>query len=49
MRAAAYPDEDPETLPSPEEHMGLYLYLMGPDSRGVTGRRFDAASWSGPH
>ena len=49
MRAAAYPDEDPETLPSPEEHMGLYLYLMGQDSRGVTGRRFDAASWSGPH
>ena len=48
MRAAAYPDEDPETLPPPEDHMGLYLYLMGPDSKGVTGRRFDAASWSSP-
>ena len=46
MRAAAYPDEDPETLPPPEDHMGLYLYLMGPDSKGVTGQRFDAASWS---
>ena len=45
MRAAAYPDEDPETLPPPEDHLGLYLYLMGPDSKGITGQRFDAASW----
>lgn len=45
MRAAAYPDEDPETLPPPEDHMRLYLYLMGPDSKGITGERFDAASW----
>ena len=49
MRAAAYPDEDPETLPAPEDHMGLYLYLIGPDSRGITGERFDTASWAGPH
>lgn len=48
MRAAAYPAEDPATLPTPEEHMPLYLYLMGPHSRGVTGRKFDASSWSGP-
>lgn len=48
MRAAAYPDEDAEALPSPEEHMGLYLYLMGPDSRGITGERFDAADWARP-
>ena len=47
MRAAAYPDEDPETLPTPEDHMGLYLYLIGPDSQGITGERFDAASWAG--
>ena len=47
MRAAAYPGEDPATLPAPEEHMGLYLYLMGPDSKGVTGRQFDAATWRG--
>ena len=47
MRAAAYPDEDPETLPPAEDHMRLYLYLMGPDSKGVTGRRFDAATWAG--
>lgn len=48
MRAAAYPAEDPRTLPPPEAHMKLYLYLMGPDSAGVTGRSFDAAGWAGP-
>ena len=47
MRAAAYPAEDPATLPTPEQHMALYLYLIGPDSRGVNGQRFDAATWSG--
>ena len=47
MRAAAYPAEDPMTLPTPQEHMPLYLYLIGPDSRGVNGERFDAASWDG--
>ncbi len=41
MRAEAFPSEDPQTLPTPEEHMLLYLYLMGPDSLGVTGRAFD--------
>ena len=48
MRAAAYPAEDPNSLPLPTEHMPLYLYLMGPDSRGVTGKRFDAQDWTGP-
>ena len=47
MRAAAYPGEDPATLPEPAAHMGLYLYLMGPDSRGVNGRQFDASNWRG--
>ncbi len=47
MRAAAYPAEDPMTLPTPQEHMPLYLYLIGPDSRGVNGEKFDAASWKG--
>ncbi|MXY52731.1 MAG: YciK family oxidoreductase [Gammaproteobacteria bacterium] len=45
MRAAAYPTEDPATLPIAESHMPLYLYLMGPDSKGVTGQRFDAKAW----
>ena len=42
MRAQAYPAEDPATLKTPEEIMGVYLYLLGPDSRGVNGRSFDA-------
>ena len=42
MRALAYPAEDPAGLPTPEQHMDLYLYLMGPDSQGVTGQRYDA-------
>ena len=46
MRAAAYPEEDPRSLPAATAHMGLYLYLMGPDSKGATGRRFDAAAWT---
>src|SRR5690606_38796939 len=42
MRAAAYPAEDPRTLKTPNDIMPGYLYLMGPDSLGVTGRSFDA-------
>jgi NAD(P)-dependent dehydrogenase (short-subunit alcohol dehydrogenase family) len=42
MRAAAYPAEDPDKLKRPEEVLGAYLYLLGPESRGVTGRSFDA-------
>ena len=46
MRAEAFPHEDPDTLPTPEDHMPLYLYLMGPDSIGVCGEAFDAHGWS---
>ncbi len=42
MRAAAYPGEDPTTVPAPEDIMAAYLYLMGPDSRGITGESLDA-------
>lgn len=45
MRAQAFPSEDPKTLPTPEDHMPLYLYLMGPDSTGKTGEAFDANGW----
>ncbi|MDJ0872476.1 MAG: YciK family oxidoreductase [Gammaproteobacteria bacterium] len=38
----AYPARDPGTLPAPEEIMPAYLYLMGPDSRGITGRAMTA-------
>ncbi|HTX24136.1 MAG TPA: YciK family oxidoreductase [Steroidobacteraceae bacterium] len=42
MRRQAYPAENPETLPLPQSLTGPYLALLGPASRGVTGRSFDA-------
>ena len=45
MRAQAYPDEDPLTLPAPEEITGVFLYLAGAESREVTGKTFDARDW----
>ena len=42
MRAQAYPGEDPKTLRTAEEIMPTYLYLLGPDSKGVTGQALDA-------
>ncbi|HQQ63159.1 MAG TPA: YciK family oxidoreductase [Pseudomonadales bacterium] len=42
MRAAAYPGEDPNTRPTAESLMPLYLYLMSADSCGISGESFDA-------
>ena len=42
MRAAAYPGEDASTLPTPNEIMPLYLYLMGDDSSEISGQSLDA-------
>jgi NAD(P)-dependent dehydrogenase (short-subunit alcohol dehydrogenase family) len=42
MRAAAYPAEDPLALKTPEQIMPAYLYLLGPDSEGLTGASVDA-------
>lgn len=42
MRLAAYPAEDRDQLKGPEEILAPYIYLLGPDSRGVTGESFDA-------
>ncbi|MCU1716524.1 YciK family oxidoreductase [Pseudomonas sp. 5P_3.1_Bac2] len=42
MRAQAYPGENPANNPLPAEIMPVYLYLMGPDSKGVNGQAFDA-------
>ena len=42
MRLEAYPAEDRDALKRPEEILAAYLYLLGPDSRGVTGESFDA-------
>ncbi|MCK0164966.1 YciK family oxidoreductase [Marinobacter sp. S6332] len=42
MRAHAYPAENPQQNPAPEELMPIYLYLMGKDSEGVNGQKLDA-------
>ena len=42
MRAQAYPGEDPGSVPLPDAALPTFMYLLGPASRGVTGRRFDA-------
>lgn len=42
MRATAFPAENPESLSTPQDIMPAYLYLIGPDSQGVTGQSFDA-------
>ncbi len=44
MRRIAYPAELPSVNPSPEQIMATYLYLLGGDSKGVTGKSFDAQS-----
>jgi NAD(P)-dependent dehydrogenase (short-subunit alcohol dehydrogenase family) len=45
MRRAAYPDEDPLTLPRPEEITEAFLYLASDDSLGVTGKSLNAQEW----
>ena len=48
MRAQAYPGEDPALNLAPEDIMPTYQYLLGPDSIGVTGQRFNAQEMSQP-
>jgi NAD(P)-dependent dehydrogenase (short-subunit alcohol dehydrogenase family) len=45
MRAAAYPEENPMTLPTPDEITGVFVHLASTESRGVTGKSFDARDW----
>jgi NAD(P)-dependent dehydrogenase (short-subunit alcohol dehydrogenase family) len=42
MRLAAYPAEDRDLLKRPEDILAPYVYLLGPDSKGVTGESYDA-------
>ncbi|MBJ8438514.1 YciK family oxidoreductase [Acinetobacter lactucae] len=42
MRAKAYLQEDPKTLPTPESILPAYLYLMGEDSLALNGQSIDA-------
>lgn len=40
--AAAWPGLDPESLAEPEALLLLYIYLLGPDARGITGQSLSA-------
>ncbi|HEV7358859.1 MAG TPA: YciK family oxidoreductase [Steroidobacteraceae bacterium] len=42
MRAAAYPAEDPNTVPSAESVTGPFLYLLSERGRGIDGQFIDA-------
>lgn len=42
MRRMAYPAESPNVNPSPDQIMPAYLYLLGPDSKDVTGQSLNA-------
>ncbi len=42
LRNRAYPAENPASLTPPDQIMGVYLYLMGPDSKGISGRALEA-------
>jgi NAD(P)-dependent dehydrogenase (short-subunit alcohol dehydrogenase family) len=42
MRLQAYPAENRDTLKTPSEILPVYVYLLGPDSGGVSGESLDA-------
>ncbi|MCF7805960.1 MAG: SDR family oxidoreductase [Candidatus Marinimicrobia bacterium] len=46
MRADAYPDEDPATIPSPKDIMDIFLYLASDKSKGNNGIRYEAQEYS---
>lgn len=41
MRLEAYPAEDRDALLTPTDILAGYVYLLGPDSKGVSGKSFD--------
>lgn len=45
MRAGAYPDEDPNTLPTPLDISPVFVYLASDESIGETGKEFEAREW----
>ena len=45
MRAGAYPDEDPNTLPTPLDISPVFIYLASDESKDVNGQEFTAREW----
>ena len=46
MRAAAYPEEDPKTLPTPEDISPVFVWLARADTE-VNGQSLEARDWIG--
>lgn len=46
MRAEAYPEEDPDSVPSPEDIMDIFLYLASEEGRNTNGRRYEAQDFT---
>ena len=47
MRAQAYPEEDPMSLPTPESIMAIFVYLASDESVAVSGQALNAREWPG--
>jgi len=47
MRAGAYPDEDPNTLPTPLDISPVFVYLASDESINISGQEFTARDWIG--
>ena len=45
MRRDAYPAEDPQTLPTPESLLGVYLYLFSSEAKGIHGQAIDGRNF----
>jgi NAD(P)-dependent dehydrogenase (short-subunit alcohol dehydrogenase family) len=48
MRAEAYPEEDPLTLPTPEQITPIFVHLATAQSENLTGQMLEAQDWSEP-
>lgn len=48
MRAKAYPEEDPLTLPTPEQITPIFVHLASSKSENITGQMLEAKDWSEP-
>jgi len=49
MRAKAFPEEDPLTLPIPDEVASLFVHLASAQAKDVTGESLDWREWAKKH
>ena len=45
MRAGAYPDEDPNSLPTPRDIAEVFVFLASSASETTTGQAFEARDY----